>query len=201
MLGRFSLELTDGANVRLWQSFRANLPVGDSLRQLGVVNAAVNSFPYVSDDVNWGKLDYWETPIEFLQHAGDCEDFAITKYMTLRSLGLAAENMRVAVVTDTQLRVAHAVLLVMSGGKLYVLDNLTNEVLPATAEPFYRPVYAINEDGWWNYGPQVAGTPAGMVNRSLTKYMVSPVGVHLTLERKRHGLIFHGQMDFVAYRS
>jgi predicted transglutaminase-like cysteine proteinase len=147
--------------VRRWQSFRANLPVGDPLRQLRVVNAAVNSFPYVSDDVNWGKLDYWETPIEFLQHAGDCEDFAITKYMTLRSLGLAAENMRVAVVTDTQLRVAHAVLLVMSGGKLYVLDNLTNEVLPATAEPFYRPVYAINEDGWWNYGPQVAAAPAG----------------------------------------
>ena len=67
--------------------------------------------------MNWGKADYyWETPIDFLQHAGDREDFAITKYMTLRSLGVASESTRVAVVTDSQLSVAHAVLMVATIG-------------------------------------------------------------------------------------
>ena len=69
--------------------------------------------------------------------------------------------MRVAVVTDSQFSVAHAVLMVASDRQYYVLDKLTNEVLSATAEPFYHPVYAINDHGWWNYGPQVAGRPAG----------------------------------------
>jgi len=69
--------------------------------------------------------------------------------------------MRVAVVTDSQFSVAHAVLMVASDRQYYVLDKLTNEVLSARAEPFYHPVYAINDHGWWNYGPQVAGRPAG----------------------------------------
>ena len=43
--------------------------------------------------------------------------------MTLRSLGVAAENMRVAVVTDSQLSVAHAVLMVASDRQYYVLDK------------------------------------------------------------------------------
>jgi hypothetical protein len=72
------------------------------LAQLRAVHAAVNAFPCVSDELSWGKADYWETPIEFMQHAGDCEDSGIIKYMTLRSLGVAAENMRVAVVTYSQ---------------------------------------------------------------------------------------------------
>ena len=138
--------------------------------------------------------------------------------MTLRSLGVAAGNMRVAVVTDSQLSVAHAVLMVASDGQYYVLDNLTDEVLSATAEPLYHPVYAINEHGWWNYGPQVAGTPAGsMVHWRVGscgpdpyqtlkdgKPFVNEVGgISVrrapTTECNCHGVFFHGQMDFVAY--
>ena len=48
-------------------------------------------------------------------------------------------------VTDSQLIVAHAVLMVASDRQYYVLDKLTNEVLSARAEPFYHPVYAIND--------------------------------------------------------
>jgi hypothetical protein len=129
-----------------------------------------------------GGSESLETPIDFLQHAGDCEDFAITKYMTRRSLGVAAESMRVAVVTDSQLSVAHAVLMVASEGQYYVLDNLTSvvgdgraalppglrhqrawmvELRPSSRRHARGPVYAINEHGWWNHGPQVADTPAG----------------------------------------
>jgi predicted transglutaminase-like cysteine proteinase len=153
MLARFSLELSDpaGANVLSWRSFAASLSAGDRLAQLRAVNAAVNSYPYVSDATNWGKADFWETPMEFLQRAGDCEDFAVTKYMLLRALGVAVDDLRVTVVDDPHLGVTHAVLLVTTGDRYYVLDNLTNEVVPEAAMPFYRPIYSINEHGWWNY--------------------------------------------------
>ena len=163
VLARFALELADpgDAAARGWASFVAGLRGGDRMTELRAVDAAVNAFPYVSDAENWGRTDFWETPIEFLQHAGDCEDFAVTKYMALRALGVPVDDMRVAVVDDRQLGVTHAVLLVAAGDRYYVLDNLTNDVVPVAAVPFYRPIYAINEHGWWNYGPPPTASAAG----------------------------------------
>lgn len=164
MLARSARELSDpaGADARTWDSFVARLRGGDRPAQLRAVNAAVNAFPYVTDAANWGMADFWETPIEFLQRAGDCEDFAVAKYMALRALGVAVEDMRVAVVDDRQLGVTHAVLLVATtDGGYDVLDNLTDDVLPAAAVPFYHPIYAINEQGWWDYGPPPAASAAG----------------------------------------
>jgi len=66
------------------------------------------------------------------------------------------------VVDDRQLGVTHAVLLVaVDDGLPYVLDNLTDDVVPLEQTPFYRSIYAINEHGWWNYGPPPAATAAG----------------------------------------
>jgi predicted transglutaminase-like cysteine proteinase len=163
MLERFTAELSDpdAADARVWHAFARSLAVGDRLAELRAVNAAVNAFPYVSDEANWGKIDFWATPIEFLHRAGDCEDFAVTKYMALRELGVAADDMRVAVVDDNELGTTHAVLLVAADGTYDVLDNLNEEVLPITALASYRPIYAINEHGWWNYGPAPTVSAAG----------------------------------------
>jgi predicted transglutaminase-like cysteine proteinase len=162
MMARFARELSDSdAAAGAWGAFAESLRAPDRLAELRAVNAAVNAFPYVTDAENWGKTDFWETPLEFLQRAGDCEDFAVTKYMALRTLGVAVDDMRVAVVDDRQLGVTHAVLLAIAEDRYYVLDNLTDDVVPATAVPFYRPIYAINEHGWWNYGPPPAVSAAG----------------------------------------
>jgi len=163
MLERFARQLADpdAGDVRVWHAFARSLAAGDRLAELRAVNAAVNAFPYVTDEANWGMLDFWETPIEFLHRAGDCEDFAVTKYMALRELGVAADDMRVAVVDDHGLGTTHAVLLVAAGGGYYVLDNLNEQVQPITAQAAYRPIYAINEHGWWNYGPPPAVSAAG----------------------------------------
>jgi predicted transglutaminase-like cysteine proteinase len=125
------------------------------------VNAAVNALPYVTDAVNWGRTDFWETPIEFLRHGGDCEDYAVAKYMALQALGVPVDDMRVAVVDDQELGVTHAVLLVADDDRYDLLDNLTDEVVPVAGLSVYRPIYAINEHGWWNYGPPPAASAAG----------------------------------------
>jgi predicted transglutaminase-like cysteine proteinase len=153
-LERFARDRDDPANVEaeVWRSLVASLPtvdVGPAL--LEAVNAAVNGRRYVTDAVNWGQGDYWASPLEFLRRSGDCEDFAIAKYLALRERGVPAEEMRVVVLDDLQLGVTHAVLAVRRDAEFYILDNQQPTILPAAAIPHYAPIYAVNEQGWWDY--------------------------------------------------
>ena len=98
---------------------------------------------------NWGVEDYWETPNEFLNRDGDCEDFAIAKYKSLRALGLGDDQLRIVVLQDLNLRIAHAVLVVLDGGKAWVLDNQIDQVIDADRIRHYRPYYSINASAYW----------------------------------------------------
>lgn len=163
MIERFARQLAapDSADARAWQSFVRGLRGDNRLALLRAVNAAINAFPYVTDAANWGRTDFWETPIEFIRHGGDCEDYAVSKYMALQALGVPVDDMRVVVVDDRQLGVTHAVLLVAAEERYYLLDNLADEVVTSAGTSVYRPIYAINEHGWWNYGPPPAASAAG----------------------------------------
>jgi predicted transglutaminase-like cysteine proteinase len=117
--------------------------------QVKTVNRYLNASPYITDPVNWGVTDYWATLREFLARDGDCEDYAISKYMTLKSLGWNIADMRVMVVQDENLQVAHAILAVRYNGKTYILDNQIQFVLPESAIKHYRPFYSLNDNGFW----------------------------------------------------
>jgi predicted transglutaminase-like cysteine proteinase len=86
--------------------------------------------------------------------SGDCEDFAIAKYLSLRDLGWENDQLRVAVVRDMNLKVTHAVLIVYYGGKAWVLDNQTNRVIETDQVRHYRPIFSINENYWWHHRPE-----------------------------------------------
>ena len=132
-----------------WDKFIAeqkDVPLGDLLT---AVNQYMNRTTYIVDPVNWGIPDYWATPDEFFLKDGDCEDYAISKYVTLKRLGVDPMDMRIVVLQDENLRAAHAVLAVRYEGKYMILDNQVNSVLPDTQILHYRPVYSINETGWW----------------------------------------------------
>lgn len=116
---------------------------------LSAVNEYMNKSTYIVDPVNWGIPDHWATPDEFFLKDGDCEDYAISKYVTLKRLGVDPENMRLVILQDENLRVAHAVLAVNLEGSYYILDNQVDSVLPHDKILHYRPVYSINETAWW----------------------------------------------------
>lgn len=138
---------------RAWSELVAALrPLAPSA-QLQRVTAALNATAYVSDRANWGVSDYWQTPAEFLARGGDCEDFAIAKYLALREAGWAAEDLRIAVVTDERRDVAHAVLIASHAGRAWVLDNLNDDVIEARAVHHYRPVFSVSETAWWWHRP------------------------------------------------
>lgn len=119
------------------------------LALLKEVNAHLNKARYVQDPINWGVPDFWAHLREFFQRNGDCEDYAISKYATLKRLGIPSEGMRIVVLEDLNLNLAHAVLTVDLDGRTYVLDNQISAVLADTAIHHYKPVYSINEHGWW----------------------------------------------------
>jgi predicted transglutaminase-like cysteine proteinase len=125
------------------------------IEQLRAVNRFLNDWRYKSDEQNYGHRDYWATPLEFLRHSGDCEDYAIIKYVSLRQLGFTPEQLRVVVVRDALRDIAHAVLAVYLDGEVYILDNLTKAVLPQERISHYVPYYSINETTRWAHVPPV----------------------------------------------
>ena len=136
-------------HLRQWKKFLRGLGGIDRISQIKAVNHFFNRHPYIIDPKNYGVPDYWATPFQFLTRDGDCEDYAITKYFSLRSLGFSAESMRIVVLQDLNLNTAHAILVVYMGKKALVLDNQVATVVDASSILHYRPIYSINEKHWW----------------------------------------------------
>jgi len=132
-----------------WKEFVAELQGQDIKIQLKEVNRAFNAHRYILDIKNWGEEDYWATPYQFLKKHGDCEDYAISKYFTLKALGVPVEDMRVVALQDQNLNLGHAVLVVYVGDEPMLLDNQIASVVPANSIRHYNPVFSINESGWW----------------------------------------------------
>ncbi|MFY0731925.1 cysteine protease LapG [Pseudomonas sp. NFX15] len=127
-------------------------PIGE-LEQLNVVNRFFNKqLRYVEDIDLWHEVDYWETPIEALwKGAGDCEDYAIAKYFSLRHLGVASEKLRITYVKALTQNRAHMVLTYYSSPEAepLVLDSLIDAIRPASQRKDLLPVYSFNAEGMW----------------------------------------------------
>lgn len=134
-----------------WLSYLDRLRDLDRRRQMTRVNAYINRFKYVSDATNWGVTDYWQSPGEFLLHDGDCEDFAIIKYLSLRELGWRDEDLRLVTVIDVLARRAHAVTVAFADGRSWLLDNVSSRVVDTRTVDRYRPVFSLNARAWWHH--------------------------------------------------
>jgi predicted transglutaminase-like cysteine proteinase len=137
-----------------WNDLITDLKDKPKKYQLARVNSYLNLYRYILDPINWGVKDYWEIPKEFFAKFGDCEDYAIVKYFTLRALGWKAEDMQIVVLQDMNLRIAHAILSVEFENKKVILDNQIGLVIDAKRIRHYRPIYSLNENGWWRYKPK-----------------------------------------------
>ena len=122
-------------------------------QQLKAVNQFFNLRLRFRDDiVLWRVKDYWATPVEALfRGAGDCEDFAIAKYFSLRQLGVPSEKLRITYVKALRQNQAHMVLTYYPQPSAIplVLDNLIDAIEPANQRTDLVPVYAFNAEGLW----------------------------------------------------
>ncbi|GEA09387.1 sulfate adenylyltransferase [Alteromonas sp. KUL42] len=132
--------------------------------QLYEVNNFFNEIPYYSDKEHWGKSDYWATPVEMLgTNGGDCEDYVIAKYFSLRALGIPDSKLRMMFVTALQQNQAHMVLAYYPAPNAIplILDNINPRILPASKRPDLRPVYSFNGEGLYKAKAQGRGTKLG----------------------------------------
>lgn len=132
-----------------WDRLIAELAPSDALTQLVEVNRFVNGVRYVEDSRNWGERDRWATPAEFFAQGGDCEDFALVKFVSLHRLGFNRERLRMVLANDQRRGAAHAVLVVYLGDQALVLDNQIATVTPHHAISHYRPLCSFNDHRLW----------------------------------------------------
>ena len=136
-------------HLQEWTTFLKGISKKSRLQQIHAVNSEMNRTRYIVDPRNYGVPDYWATPQQFLRRDGDCEDYAITKYLSLRALGVPPSEMRILVLQDLNLRLAHAILIVYHNGRALVLDNQIKSVVDTSVVRHYKPIYSINENFWW----------------------------------------------------
>lgn len=139
--------------LEAWQALIADSQDLSTEEKLTAVNDFFNSrVMFTSDDLLWGREDYWATPVETLaMGAGDCEDYSIAKYFTLRELGVKDEKMRLTYVKAIELDQAHMVLTYYENRHSVpkVLDNLIPEIRTADKRNDLVPVYSFNGSGLW----------------------------------------------------
>ena len=116
------------------------------------VNGFFNQVTYVNDIKHWGVEDYWATPIEMLaSFGGDCEDYSVGKYLSLKESGIPIEKLRITYVRALKLGESHMVLAYYAtpDAEPLILDNLMNDIRPASERPDLEPVYSFNDDDLW----------------------------------------------------
>jgi predicted transglutaminase-like cysteine proteinase len=173
-----STEFLDKAEKKYGKSARLrlvaweNLIISDNsktdMEKLKNVNNFFNQIQYVSDIAHWGQKDYWATPIEFLgTGAGDCEDYTISKYFTLKSMGIKDEKLNLTYVKALTYGVHHMVLAYYPtpGGVPLILDNYVTDIRPATKRTDLVPIYSFNGTNLWLAKQRGKGKLAGSSSR------------------------------------
>ncbi|WP_373973937.1 transglutaminase-like cysteine peptidase [Chitinibacter sp. SCUT-21] len=145
------------------------LPEADKLKR---VNEFFNRRVQFQDDSQiWQQNDYWASPLEMIgKGAGDCEDFAIIKYMALKELGVPAEKLRLSYVkakiggSNSTVTQAHMVLTYYPSpdAEPLILDNLITDIRPASRRPDLTPVFSFNSEGIFAGG---GNQPSASVDR------------------------------------
>ena len=161
-----------GKSARLRLVAWENLIITDNsqteLEKLEKVNQFFNQMEFVEDIDHWGNKDYWATPIEFLgTQGGDCEDFTIAKYFTLKAMGVEEERLNLTYVKALTYNVHHMVLTYFStpGSEPLVLDNIVADIKPASQRRDLLPIYSFNGTGLWLAKQRGRGKLAGSSSR------------------------------------
>ena len=158
------------ARTRLvdWQNLINDDQSASDLEKLEKVNEFFNKVQFIDDQLLWKQSDYWATPVEFLaENGGDCEDFSIAKYFTLKKMGIDEEKLNMTYVKALQLDQAHMVVTYYEtpGAEPLVLDNLDAEILSASERNDLMPVFSFNGSGLWLAKERSRGRKIGNSDR------------------------------------
>lgn len=156
-----------------WHNLLTSAEPEPTLRQLQLVNDFFNSRVRWSTDRDiYDTEDYWATPLETMGRlVGDCEDFSIAKFASLRELGIPPEQLRLIYVKAISggLTQAHMVLAWYETplSMPLILDNINQTILPANQRRDLQPVFSFNSEELWlgANGNRVSASPQARMSR------------------------------------
>jgi len=135
----------------------------DGRARLGEINRAINlAIRPMSDLAQYGEIDVWSSPLVTFAHgAGDCEDYAIAKFVALRLAGIAPGDLRIVIMRDTIRGEDHAVAAARLDGHWLTLDNRHMAMVEDAQVRNYQPTFVIDQYGIMQYDaePLLAGSP------------------------------------------
>jgi predicted transglutaminase-like cysteine proteinase len=158
------------ARIRLvaWEELLKNDGITDR-EKLEIINSFFNKKIVFASDMNvYGVEDYWATPVEFLSRGtGDCDDYAIAKYFSLKIMGVAEEKLRIAYVKALQYNMFHMVMLYYNnpGEEPLILDSLVDSIKPASERRDLLPIFTFNGAGLWLAHDRGQGKLVGKTSR------------------------------------
>lgn len=147
----------------------------DGRARFGEINRAINLAIHPKSDLaQYGEIDVWSPPlVTFYRRAGDCEDYAIAKFVALREAGVAAEDLRIVIMRDTLLGEDHAVAAARLDGHWLMLDNRRMAMMEDISVRNYRPLFVFDETRLMRYAD------APLLARALDQDDASPAASDL----------------------
>ena len=149
------------------------------------VNRFFNQIEYGSDIQIWNKKDYWASRLEFLgKGQGDCEDFAVAKFLTMMQLGVPEKKLFLTYVKAVGYpEAAHLVVTYYQepGSVPFVLDNYNRQILPATKRKDLIPVYSFTANDLYLQKQQGLGK---RVNRASLKTQRNLQAIDLEIQKR-----------------
>jgi predicted transglutaminase-like cysteine proteinase len=140
-----------------------NAKAREGRARLGEINRAINlAIHPMSDLAQYGEMDVWSSPLlTFTTGSGDCEDYAIAKFVALRRAGIPPEDLRIVIMRDTIYGEDHAVAAARFDGRWLTLDNRRMSMVEDASIRNYRPLYVIDQYGVMQYidAPVLAVAP------------------------------------------
>jgi predicted transglutaminase-like cysteine proteinase len=111
--------------ARLFLAFISEASANRGRRRIGILNREINfAIRPTSDLSQWGVPDRWSAPLETLSTArGDCEDYAIAKYVALTIAGLPREDVKLVLVREDLSNQDHALVAARLDDQWIILDN------------------------------------------------------------------------------
>ena len=150
-----------------------NARARDGRARLGEINRAINlAIKPMTDMAQYGQIDVWSSPlVTFTTGAGDCEDYAIAKFVALRLAGMSPDDLRIVVLRDTINGEGHAVAMARLDQHWLTLDNRRMAMVEDTDVRNIRPLFVIDENDVMKY---VDTAPAIVLNDVAQPGLISP---------------------------
>jgi predicted transglutaminase-like cysteine proteinase len=123
--------------------------------RVGLINRAVDlAITPTSDEAQWGVADHWSSPFETLQtRRGDCEDYAIVKYVALLEAGLSHDDVKIVVLRNLLPKEDHAAVVARVNGEWLILDNRRLALVRDMEMVGSIPIFVLDEAGARRFVP------------------------------------------------